>query len=316
MKTFVRILNRLCIRLFDKFYASILFGLSGLNMKIQIRGATRILTAIFSLLPLRRINVNHPLGFTWYLDSREALWTYLISCEKFTTRIIVDIAKRIELGVCIGANRGWYPLVIDKVNPRIDLHAFEPNTLTYKLLENNVKKNNASIQIHKKAVGSQSEYKDIYEYKDANDGMVTLYPTGLYSKSFKKIEKVQVETVDSIFWDKNKIGSPTLLQIDCEGGEFSVLQGAKNFLKNSSLTIICEINPAMLAAAGSSVEELFGYISSIGYKIYWIDERGFLRLQSPIEPCKHLNWLGFASGSNYLFIRELKHLNLNYALGV
>lgn len=75
-------------------------------MKISIRGATRILTAIFSLLPLRRINVSHPLGFTWYLDSREALWTYLISCEKFTTRIIVDISKGVEIGVCIGANRG------------------------------------------------------------------------------------------------------------------------------------------------------------------------------------------------------------------
>ena len=254
--------------------------------------------------------MRHPLGFIWYLDSREALWTYISSCEKFTTRIIADLTDRIELGVCIGANRGWYPLVINEVRPRIDLHAFEPNSLTFKLLKDNVKKNGASVQLHKTALGDLPERRDIYGYPDANDGMTTLYPTDWYSPDFRKLEEAQVETLDAIFEGNKKMIRPALLQIDVEGGEYAVLRGAENFLKNYSPTVICEINPVMLAAAGSSPKRLFQYMSSFGYDIYWIDERGFLRLQEPNEPCRHLEWLHSGSGSNYLFTKNLELLNL------
>lgn len=288
----------------DKLYALILYGLSKVYLEIKFRGSTRVFSVIFGIFPLRRITLRHPLGFCWYLDSREALWTYIFSCEKFTTKIITNLADQIELGVCIGANRGWYPLVISKANPAIQLHAFEPNSSTFKLLKDNIERNITPVHLYKMAIGEFSEQKDIYSYPEVNDGMTTLYPTNHYSPRFERIEEVEVGTLDTIFEINDKFIIPTLLQIDVEGGENAVLLGAENFLKVYSPTVICEINPIMLNTAGSSPGQIFKFMSSLGYEIYWIDERGFLRLQEPRESCRHLEWLQPDSGSNYLFIKS------------
>lgn len=264
---------------------------------------------VFKWLPLLNIKVKHPLGFFWYLDSREALWTYLSSCERFTTRVIADIANKLELAICIGANRGWYPLVINAVQPKIELKAFEPNSKIYKLLRENIERNYATIELHNFAIGNLHEVKDIYNYRDAHDGMTTLYPTNWFSSDFKKLEETQVETLDSIIQSSGMMSRSTLLQMDIEGGEYAALQGAREFLKNYSPIVMCEINPVLLAAAGCTSSKLFQYMTSFGYEIYWIDERGSLYSQKEDEPCRHLELLPPGSGSNYIFLKEFHFFN-------
>ena len=271
----------------------------------KFKGSTRVLKAIFLIIPLRKLEIKHPAGFHWNLDSREALWTYLSSCESFTSKVVIEVAQKIETAICIGANRGWYPLLISQVNNGCDIYAFEPNSNTFDLLLSNIDSNAVSINPHNFAIGKTSSHRDIYAYENANDGMTTLHPSSTIANSFEKIETVEVKTLDSVFAINGQVSVPILLQMDIEGAEFEALLGSIEFLKKYSPTVICEINPLLLEAAGSNSLELFQFMDALGYVIYWIDERGSFWSQKWDEPCKHLNSLPQGSGSNYIFLKDL-----------
>jgi FkbM family methyltransferase len=270
----------------------------------KFKGSTRILSAIFIFIPLRKLELKHPVGFHWNIDSREALWTYLSSCESFTSEVVIEVAQKIETAICIGANRGWYPLLIGQVNSGCDIYAFEPNSKTFDLLLSNIDSNSVSINSHNFAIGKTSSHRDMYAYENANDGMTTLHPSSAIANSFEKIEKVEVKTLDSVFPSTSQVSVPILLQMDIEGAEFEALLGSVEFLKKYSPTVICEINPLLLEAAGSTSLELFQFMDALGYVIYWIDERGSFWSQKSDEPCNHLNSLPQGSGSNYIFLKD------------
>jgi len=111
-------------------YPRTLFTISWFFYSFNFRGSTRVLRVVLALLPLKKLTLKHPLGFLWFLDSRESAATYLSSCEKFTTKIISDLARNLNFVVCVGANRGWYPLLVSELRPTIEIHAYEPNSLT------------------------------------------------------------------------------------------------------------------------------------------------------------------------------------------
>lgn len=271
---------------------------------MKFKGSTRVLKFLFSIIPLYPLSLRHPLGFLWKLDSKEALWTYLSSCESFTTKVVIEVAKQIETSICIGANRGWYPLVIRKMNVNCEIHAFEPNSKTFSLLEGNLKANSAVVHSHKFAIGKSTSLRDIYTYENANDGMTTLYPTSTIANSFAKLETIEVKTLDAVFPIANQLSGTILLQMDIEGAEYEALLGSSQFLKEYSPTVICEINPLLLVAAGGTSFELFQYMGSLGYVIYWIDERGKFWSQKGDQPCRHLGSLPAGSGSNYIFLKD------------
>ena len=270
----------------------------------KFKGSTRILRAIFIFIPLRKLELKHPLGLHWNIDSREALWTYLSSCESFTSKVVIEVAQKVETAICIGANRGWYPLLIGQVNSGCDIYAFEPNSKTFDLLKSNIDSNAVSINSHNFAIGKTSSLRDIYAYENANDGMTTLHPSSTIANSFAKIERVEVKALDSVFPSNSQVSVPILLQMDIEGAEFEALLGSIAFLKKHSPVVICEINPLLLEAAGSTALELFQLMNAQGYAIYWIDERGSFWSQKWDEPCKHLASLPQGSGSNYIFLKD------------
>ena len=190
------------------------------------------------------------------------------------------------------------------MNNSCKIYAFEPNSKTYLLLEGNFRSNSTVVESHNFALGKSSSLRDIYTYENANDGMTTLFPTSTIAASFAKLETIQVKTLDEVFPLANQLSGPILLQMDIEGAEYEVLLGSTQFLKKYSPIVICEINPLLLVAAGGSSFELFQHMVSLGYVIYWIDERGKLWLQREYDPCRHLEFLPPGSGSNYIFLKD------------
>jgi FkbM family methyltransferase len=248
------------------------------------------------------------LGILWFLDSRETLSTYLSSCEKFTTRIISDLAKDLNFVVCIGANRGWYPLLVNKLNPHIEIHAYEPNSLTYLILEKNIEINHATVKLHKIGIGLESRVANLFGYTNANDGMATLYPTNRFGNRYEKLEQIEMQSIDSESSNWNVPEGLSLLQMDIEGCEFEAILGGSKFLLEYSPIVICEVNPVLLNSSGRTPSELFEYMEQLGYLIYWINEGGGLYTQNAKDPCRHLATLPIGSGSNYIFLKK-SHLS-------
>ena len=289
-------------------YLRIVFTISKLFYSFNFRGSTRVMTIVFKFLPLVRVKAEHPLGFLWFLDSRESLATYLTSCEKFTTRIISDLAKDLSFMVCIGANRGWYPLLVSKLSPHIKIHAYEPNSMTYLILKKNIEINHANVTLHKIGIGLETGVANLFGYTDANDGMATLYPTNWFGSKYEKLEQIEMQSIDSELTRWNVPKGVSLLQMDIEGSEFEALLGGKRFLLTYSPIVICEVNPVLLNGSGRKPSELFEYMEQLGYFVYWIDERGGLYTQNANDPCRHLAVLPTGSGSNYIFLKE-SHLS-------
>ena len=295
-------------------YPRILFTISKFFYFFNFRGSTRALRIVFKLLPLERVTAKHPLGFIWFLDSRESLATYLSSCEKFTTKVISDLARNLNFAVCVGANRGWYPLLISQLRPQIEIHAYEPNSLTYSMLEKHVELNQASISLHKVGIGRSAGITDIFGYPNANDGMATLYPTNWFATEYEKLERIEIQSLDSEMSNRSVPKGLSLLQMDIEGGEYEALLGGRKFLEENSPIVICEVNPVLLKSADCSPSELFEYMEQLGYIIYWIDERGGLYSQNAKDPCRHIPFLPTGSGSNYIFLKDFHSSKISYEL--
>lgn len=64
----------------------------------------------------------------------------------------------------------------------------------------------------------------------------------------------------------------TLLKLDVEGHELAALKGADALLRGSRPTILFELNPAALAAAGQSASEFLSWLEERGYAFAEVDE--------------------------------------------
>ena len=70
---------------------------------------------------------------------------------------------------------------------------------------------------------------------------------------------------------ENGIPAPDWIKIDIEGMELPALRGAEQILRSSHPTIICEINH-LSGRYGSKVSELIGYLGSLGYSMFALED--------------------------------------------
>ena len=267
-------------------------------------GSFRIQMKISNYLPLRLGQVMHPLGFSWMVSSRETLSTYLSSCEAFTTKLVLSQVGKIDFFICVGANRGWYPLVVGANNKEVRIAAFECNSSIYDDLSRNVSENGNQSELYRFAIGDQVTKSDLYMPKNGNEGMSTLHLVGTYNQDASIIERVNVTTLDACLADNFGTFGRVLILMDIEGSEMMALEGASGLLLDCSPILILEINPEMLDAANSSVSELLQYLEGYDYEAYWIDERGCLVRVWKNNQLPHLLVLPPHSGANYLFVKN------------
>lgn len=267
------------------------------------RGSYRIQTFFSKQLPLVTGRVRHPLGFSWGVSSRDSLSTYLTSCEAFTTKIVLSQAPNVDTFICVGANRGWYPLAFGSKNKNARIYAFECNSSIYRDLSENISKNRNQSRLSKFAIGDHFGDSNLYMPLDGNDGMSTLYPVGKQRVDASFIERVEVTTLDTCLKGVTTLGR-VLLLMDIEGSEMKALRGAAQLLRDNSPVLIIEVNPEMLEESGSSAIEIFQFLRDLDYQIYWIDERGRLELVKKDNQPPHVPNLPPHSGANYLFVKS------------
>jgi FkbM family methyltransferase len=250
----------------------------------------------------------HPLGFTWKVSSRDSLRTFLSSCEPYTSKIVSRLAPRINTFICVGANRGWYPMLVRSRNTSCKIYAFECNSAIHHELYENIEANKANVELVKKAVGASCGSSLLYLPSGGNEGMSTLFPQLSTKSPASEVEKVEVINLDSYFQNQNsKLGQVVML-IDIEGGELNALRGSVKLLSTYSPLLILEINEKMLEAAGSSAYDLLTFLADMGYFVYWIDEREKLHLVDHLNKLPHTNVLPIDTGSNYLCTKNTEFI--------
>jgi FkbM family methyltransferase len=267
------------------------------------KGSYIVHRGVVNFCPLRIHRFDHPNGFSWMISSRETLSTYLSNCESYTTKLVRSRAPALDTFMCVGANRGWYPLNVGQMNSNARIISFECNSAIYKELSQNIFENRNQSELYSFAIGDDNKEANLYMPKFGNEGMSTLYPLGKNNQTASIIERVRVTTLDACFDKELTSLGELLILMDIEGGEMLALKGASRLIRDCSPTLILEINPEMLAKAGSSSHEVFRYLQGFGYESYWIDERERLTKVGSDNQLPHLLVLPPHSGANYLFVK-------------
>ena len=294
-------MNRIKTRLIKSIYffvAKVIFALG------YFRGSFGVQNFLVNFLPLQFGRVKHPIGFTWSISSRDAFRTYISSCEPYTTKIIMSNFQDLDTFICVGANRGWYPLLVGTNNRDTKIFAFECNSKIFEELSENILENNLKVESIPLAVGEKDSQAELFMPLNGNEGMATLFPIGGERSNASVVENVNVTSLDAYLSHHLRDFGRSLILMDIEGSEMKALTGALRILQDCKPTLILEINPEMLQASGSSAIEIFDFLRNLGYQINWIDERGRLESVGPNNFLPHLEVLPPHSGANYLFTRE------------
>lgn len=179
--------------------------------------------------------------------------------------------------VDIGANQGEYTIFAAKRLVQGKVISFEPLSISYEHLKENIELNQFNNVItYNFALSDTKGYADIYTSDDLeihssfNEGLSSLYRSN-YRNNL--LEKVQVEVFDSV-WKNYQDLDLNIIKIDVEGSELPVLKGAINTLKKYKPLIILEINEETFHEAGYTKEELITFLEKLNYQFYLIKYKG------------------------------------------
>ncbi len=170
----------------------------------------------------------------------------------------------------IGANYGFYTYLAQEICKKVC--SFEPNTKVFYFLLKNGKRENTFIE--NLAISSFTGRSKLYTSKE-NSGISTLNKDTVNMKEWESWNYSESHNINTITLDsyiKSKNITPSVLKIDVEGGEKSVLEGGEIFLRSNSPIVILEVWSGNM---GKNISmKAVGLLRNMGYKSHYIDENG------------------------------------------
>lgn len=211
---------------FNKFYFFLFYKLNFLLKEKKI--LRKIKEVSFSL------DIRDPL-------EREILMTN--NYEEVQLDCLIDHIKSnpVEYFIDVGANIGYYSLIVSKNFPNIKIISFEPIKKTFFKLEKNIKINNfKNISAYNFGLSDkniQLNVRSMIKKKFIQSGGSTVHNTARQLKNNEVLEKCDFKVGDDILNLKNK---SICIKIDVEEHEKEVLIGLNKILNQNKVFIQIE----------------------------------------------------------------------------
>ena len=191
----------------------------------------------------------------------------------------------------VGANVGdWTSLALE-INPRLQIHCFEPSAATFQRLQarggaicNHFGLSSVPGEVKLWVFAERAGTNSLYKRKGLEEGW------GLAPQS--QTETVRVETLDG-YCQRANVQSIDFLKVDVEGHELEVFKGAADMLAHGSIKRIqfeyggCNIDSRVL------LKDLFDFFAPYGYlfyKIYPDKLQHVPRYDQRLENFQYQNW--------------------------
>jgi|GEM_PF-413661 len=179
----------------------------------------------------------------------------------------------------LGANRGVTTVALAKrVGPEGQVHAFEPVPEYYEALIENLRLNEVdNVTVHQLAVTDEESETSYYKHGEGSGIVWT-----------DDAEEIQVGTTSlDNFAAEHALERVDLINMDCEGAELLVLQGAKKTLQHNALCIFCEIHHDYLSRLGQSVHDVVEFLHLSGFQMTPVSVEA-LHGDVELERCTHI----------------------------
>jgi FkbM family methyltransferase len=174
----------------------------------------------------------------------------------------------------VGANVGYYTLLMSSAAANGTVHAFEPLPLTASLLRTNVLLNNIpNAVVSEMAIGD--EHGEVDFVVSADDAYSSLLDTGRKPVLARKV--VDMTTID-IYCQTQQLKRIDCLKVDVEGAEEKVIRGAARVLADHDRRprlVMLELYNPMLTQFGSGIDKMLALMQSFGYQPFTI-KRGLV----------------------------------------
>jgi FkbM family methyltransferase len=187
----------------------------------------------------RRIKFTFKIqNYFFDLDIRESIERkayFEKSYEKLRMNFLIKKSKEMksEIFIDIGAYIGFYSIIMSKTFTKI--YSFEPQKRNFKILEQNIFKNNLNHKIITYNLGLGNKIENLYGGSNRKGKL--LQSSGFAIKKSGS-EKISINIGDKLLKISNKI---ITIKIDVEGFEFNVLRGIRQILSNNKCLLQIEI---------------------------------------------------------------------------
>jgi len=193
----------------------------------------------------------------------------------------------------IGANIGFYSLIVAKFYKNLKVYSFEPIKENYNFLLKNIK-GNFLKNIKAYNFGFYSENKEITFFT---------YPEGRGNSSIRnlskqrnvELQKAQVKILDD-FIDDKKI-KVDFIKCDVEGSELFVFLGAKKILSKNKPIVFCEMLRKWAEKFKYHPNQIIFLFMKFGYKCFYI--------------CNLNNQKNLKNGGGGIFFKKIKLKEIN-----
>lgn len=190
--------------------------------------------------------------------------------------IVRLLSSHIHTMLDIGANIGWYSLVIGSLNKSACIHSFEPIPDTFDRLKKNCSLNKSvNINCHNFGLSSSPGSFPFYFYPE---GGINASMRNLSQREDVVVVQCQLSTLDHFASNHLTESRCDFVKCDVEGNELSVLEGGKSFLVEHKPILFLELLRKWSAHFDYHPNDVFKLLKDIGYSAYVVESEGKLLL--------------------------------------
>ena len=189
-------------------------------------------------------------GYRMQLDENDVMQISLFDYEPIETDLVKSNVKKNDITIDVGANIGYYTLLMAKMGAFV--HSYEPEPNNFKLLSKNVHQNNFSkyVTLNNKAVSDFNGTSKLFLSQDTPGEHKLNYDR------FKNNEFIEVPVI------KLELDRIDFAKIDAEGTELNVLKGMKVLPEK----ILIEFHAKQLQTSGAKLDDFFKFIQKFTVK--------------------------------------------------
>lgn len=195
-------------------------------------------------------------------------------CELRTYAFAKAFCRAGDTVIEIGANVGTETVGLsDIVGERGRVIAFEPMPQNVEMLALNIERTRwRNIDLRAAALGSEHGIVQFALPKNQSASGTGYVVMGDGSDLGAQVIDVQCLMLDEL---TSEVTSCSLISMDAEGSEISILEGAREFLSAHKPAILCEANSHQLSILGRTVRDLHAMLVEMGYVVKDTGQRTF-----------------------------------------